>query len=172
MKPKLIIINGPCGVGKNTIAERYKGEHPETFIVDIDEIRRTIPNYRENREKSYEEACRLALNETEARLRDRLNVVIPNKIKRINVLDDFNRIADECDAEFCEFFLWTTKKDAIGRAIKRGFRPGSLLQKDRLVKMYDELEETLKKRKNAFIVDSSDGEIEEVYSEVLQYLES
>lgn len=170
MKPKLIIINGPCGIGKNTIAERYLKEHPATSIVDIDEVRRSILDYRKHREKSQREAYRLAFIKTKKCLSQGIDVVVPNKIKRSDILNTFEKIANEYNANFHEFLLWTTKKGSIERAIKRGFKPEGLLQESNLEKMYDELEEMLKKRKNVFVIDSKEGEVEKVYSEVIKLL--
>jgi predicted kinase len=163
MKPKLVVINGPCGIGKNTIAEKYKSEHETALILDIDEVRRQIDGYRENREKSlaqaYESAYILAL--------DHLNkggdVIIPKLISNPDVLEKFREVAKKCEANFYEIVLWTDKKEAIERAVKRGFRPGSLLQEDKLESMYDELEEILKNRKNAIVIQTAEGKIEETY---------
>jgi predicted kinase len=170
MKPKLIILNGPCGIGKNTIAEIYKKEHHNTLVADIDKTRRSIPNYREQREKSYEEACKLAFFEVEENLSKGRDVIVPSKIKRPEVLDTFGKIAQKNGADFYEFVLWTTKEDALKRAIERGFKPNSLLQEDRLEGMYDELEEMLKNRPNVLLINSKDGEIAKTYSEIVKFL--
>lgn len=170
MKPKLIILNGPSGIGKNTIAELYKNEYPTSLVLDMDELRRTVPNYKEQREESYKKSCDLVFVKSEEHLVKGFNVVIPNKIKRDNVLDKFKEIADKCNADFYEFVLWTTKEDAINRAVKRGFKPGSLLQEDKLSGMYDELEEIIKTKNNSFIIVSKEGEPEETYREIIDKL--
>jgi len=169
MKPKLIIINGPAGVGKNTIAELYKEDHPRSLIVDIDEVRRTIPNYRENREQSYKEACDLVYEQTKKHLLNGGDVVIPNIIKKVEVFNSLEKITSECNADFYEFVLWTTKEDAIRRAIKRGFRPNSLLQEDKLSGMYDDLQEVIKNRENTIKIVSIEGQPEEAYVNLVKF---
>lgn len=37
--PRVIMLNGPPGCGKSTLARRYVGEHPFTLNLDIDRIR-------------------------------------------------------------------------------------------------------------------------------------
>lgn len=168
MKPKLILINGPCAVGKNTIAERYASEHPMAVIVDIDEVRRTIDGYRENREESYKQACGLVFAKAVENLNGGNDVIVPNVIRKLNVLGRFENIAEECNADFYEFVLWTSKADAIARAIRRGFRPEGLLQADKLEGMFDELEETLTQRKDAIIIESIEGDIDRTYNKLLE----
>jgi predicted kinase len=86
MKPKLIVINGPCGIGKNTIAEKYKDKHPRALVVDIDETRRSIEGYRENKEKSLEQAYESAYTVATEHLNNGYDVVIPKLISSPTVL--------------------------------------------------------------------------------------
>ncbi len=167
MKPKLIVLNGPCGIGKNTLAELYKNEHQTSLILDIDELRRTIPDYREQRDASYKEACDLAFTKTEEYLLKGFDVIIPNKIKKPDILNTLEKIAIKCNADFYEFILWATKEDAINRAVKRGFRPGSLLQENKLPELYDELEATLQTKGSDFIIISKEGKLQETYKEII-----
>ena len=65
MKPKLIILNGPCGIGKNTIANLYASGNKSSVVLDIDDFRRGISSYRQKVEESYKEACNLVFIKTE-----------------------------------------------------------------------------------------------------------
>ncbi len=170
MKPKLIILNGPAGVGKNTIAELYMKDHSTSLIIDIDEVRRTIPDYRENREQSYKEACNLVYKQAEKHLLSGFDVVIPNTIKKVEVFDNLQSIATENNADLYECVLWTNKEDAISRAIKRGFRPDSLLQEDKLAGMYDELQEAIENRNNMIKITSVEGKSDDVYAKLVDAL--
>jgi len=170
MKPKLIIINGPAGVGKNTIAKLYKKDHSTSLVIDIDEVRRTIPNYREDREQSYKEACNLVYKQAEKHLLLGFNVVIPNIIKNVEVFDNFQRITTESNANLYECVLWTSKEDAIRRAIKRGFKTNSLLQEDDLSGMYDELQEVIKNRESSIKIASVEGKSDDVYKKLNEAL--
>ena len=39
---KLVLVNGPPGVGKSTLARRYAADHPLTLAVEIDVVRAMI----------------------------------------------------------------------------------------------------------------------------------
>lgn len=48
---KLIIINGPCGVGKSTLSAKLHADMPLSFLLEIDAQRRFISHYREHEEE-------------------------------------------------------------------------------------------------------------------------
>src|SRR5207245_11667036 len=39
---KLILLNGPPGIGKSPLANRFAGDHPLTLVLDIDSIRTSM----------------------------------------------------------------------------------------------------------------------------------
>ena len=170
MKPQLIILNGPCGIGKNTIANLYASGNKSSVVLDIDDFRRGISSYRQKVEESYKEACNLVFIKTEEYLLKKYDVIIPNLIRKLEVIESFEKIANKCNGEFYEFSLWASKEDAISRAVKRGFQPDSLLQEDKLIQMYDELEEMLKNRKNTVFINSEEGNAEKVYNQLIKLL--
>jgi deoxyadenosine/deoxycytidine kinase len=58
---KIIIINGPTGIGKSTISRMVHKDLPLSFLLSIDEQRRYISHYRENRIESRDLVRNLAL---------------------------------------------------------------------------------------------------------------
>jgi predicted kinase len=159
MKPKLIILNGPCGVGKTTLAEIYKNEHEMTLLLDIDDVRRFMGKYRKNKEESRTQMYRLALVMAREHLKNGYSVIIPNLLRDITLLESLEIIAKETGADFYECVLITSKEEAIRRATERGFNPGGLLKEDMLGSMYDELLETLTLRAGVVSIESREGDI-------------
>jgi 2-phosphoglycerate kinase len=39
---RLILLNGPPGIGKSTLAQRYVDDHPLALNLDIDSVRRLL----------------------------------------------------------------------------------------------------------------------------------
>lgn len=155
MKPKLIILNGPCGVGKNTIADMYVEEFPKAVVLDIDELRRSVPNYRDNPVESGRTAYELAFAKSKDLLNSGRDVVIPNLIRSGANLDKFASIANELGCEYYEFLLNLSKESAIQRATERGFSPGSLLTPEKLEPMYDSLTQVIATRPQTIKIDAS-----------------
>ncbi|MGH3734721.1 MAG: AAA family ATPase [Micromonosporaceae bacterium] len=46
--PRLIVLNGPPGCGKSTIAEMYAERHPFALNLDIDRLRAQLGRWRDD----------------------------------------------------------------------------------------------------------------------------
>ena len=77
MKPKLIVINGPLGIGKSTLAKRYAEEHPLTLVLDIDDVWAMLSHWREEKEKSAPLSKKMAIEMARVNLEAGHDVVIP-----------------------------------------------------------------------------------------------
>ena len=44
---RLVLLNGPPGVGSSTLARRYLAAHPLAFCLDIDGMRRLLGQWQE-----------------------------------------------------------------------------------------------------------------------------
>jgi len=49
MQPKLLVLNGPLGIGKSTLAARYSHDHPLTLNLDIDTVWAMLSHWREEK---------------------------------------------------------------------------------------------------------------------------
>lgn len=180
MKPKLIILNGALGVGKSTLAEKYAEEHPLTLRIDIDEVRRLISHFREEKEVSGSLAKKIACEMTRVHLQAGYDVVIAQIFTQEESLESLKNIAENTRADFYEFLLSTSKKDSIERFIKRGkaegytdgFRPGGLVtiggKEKKLEQLYDDMMTLVSKRPQTIIIDSKEGNIEETYQKLVE----
>ncbi len=182
MKPKLIILNGALGVGKSTLAERYAEEHPLTLKLDIDEVRRWISHFREEKEISGPLAKKMAGEMAKVHLQAGYDVVISQIFIHQEPLENLKKIAKECDAEFYEFLLSIPKADSIKRFIARGkasgypdgFRPGGLVdlggREKKLEQMYDDMMLLVSRRPKTKIIESVKGDIKGTYKKLLDNL--
>lgn len=159
---KLIILNGPCGIGKNTIAKKYVDSKELTLLLDIDEVRRFLGKHRQERAASAKLARDLACVMTKQHLGSGYDVIIPNTLRQHDHIDVFKSIAEDTGSKYLEVMLWADKQSAIGRAVNRGFIEGNLLQKDDLGPMYDELAQ-IKAERDLITIDTTQDDIESTY---------
>lgn len=182
MKPKLIILNGALGVGKSTIAEKYAEAHPLTLKLDIDEVRRWMSHFREEKEISGPLAKKIAGEMARVHLQAGYDVVIAQTFIQTGHLEDLEGIAHECEADYYEVLLANSKEDSIRRFIERGksqgyadgFSSGGLVtlggKEKKLEQVYDDMMVTISKRPNTKVIESREGDIEGTYNKLLESL--
>lgn len=180
MKPRLIILNGPLGIGKSTLASKYADEHPITLRLDIDDIRTYISHWRDYDEQSADSSKKMALAMAKVHLSVGYDVVIPQIIRKAVLLESFEQVALEADADFKEVLLLVSKEEAVRRFKERsyaqgyetGFRPGGLIdtggREKKLSTMYDDMISTTNKRPNTIIIEPEYGNIDSTYGELIE----
>lgn len=80
--PRLILLNGPPGIGKSTLAQRYVDDHPGSVNLDIDRIRSLIGRWRDDPLPAGLHARAMALAAARVSLRAGRDVVIPQHVGR------------------------------------------------------------------------------------------
>lgn len=180
--PRLIVLNGPPGVGKSTIAQRYVDDHPLAMNLDLDSVRRLLGHWRDAPTEAGLLARRLTLTMARAHLATGRDVVLAQYLGNPRFLQQAEDVAAEAGAQFVEVVLMTDREDAIRRFAARtaeAARPahveaGELVAQyggpDALFAMYDRLLLVLAHRPRAQIVNCPSGEVESVYREVLALL--
>lgn len=168
---KLIILNGPSGVGKSTLAARLHEQVPGSELLDIDAVRRTILNYRENKEGSLKLAYEQALAFAEQRLQEGKDVIVDKNILEHEVLDAFISSARSAGAEAYEFILFADKESVQARADARGYRPGGLLTPEKVGSRWERSNALRAERTNAIVMDTSNLSPDEVLTRVIEMLD-
>ena len=151
---KLIIINGPCGVGKSTIAEKLHASMPLSYLLDIDAVSRNISHYREYREERWELNVAIAKATINAVLDLKRDIIVEKMIYAPETLDAYRKIGKEHGADVTEIILWAPKDVVMKRAEDRGWREG-LLTPEKCEMFWDKINELKDNRPEATIIDIS-----------------
>ncbi|MBT4857305.1 AAA family ATPase [Candidatus Uhrbacteria bacterium] len=162
---KLIIINGPCGVGKSTLAEQIHADIPLSFLMDSYAQIRCISNYQNFGEERWEMTVAIANSLIDSMLGLGRDVVVDMMVYSSEVLDFFYEIAKRHGAEVHEILLTAPRDIVIGRAEKRGWH-GGLLSREKVGYIWDRLEGLKELRDKANLIDTNDREVSEIYTEV------
>ena len=125
---KLILFNGPPGVGKTTIAKKVHETLPMSFLLDLDLQREFISQYKQYPKESNLLSFDIALGIAETCLNNNRDFIsgkgmldITEDGKNKNILDQFIKLGHKYGAEVYEIFLWADKEITLKRADERGY---------------------------------------------------
>ncbi len=178
----MIVLNGPPGCGKSTLAQRYADEHPLTLSLDIDRIRSLIGRWRDDPHAAGLLARGIALAAARAHLVAGHDVVIPQFLGRLAFLEQAEQVAEQAAASFHEIVLLDSKENAVRRFAGRtraGADPAHLESqemvdqrggREELSAMYDRLMSVIAARPGAKVVPTSSGQVDQAYRDFLRSL--
>ncbi len=163
---KLIILNGPCAVGKSSLAIRVHQARPMSLLLDIDSLRRLFSGYKEKREESREASLKLAETMLSACLDMGHDVIIDKMQFDTDVLDRYHEIGKQKGAEVKEVILWASREAVMARASARGYKEGSSFTPEKCEAFWHQIDDLKDKRPNAIVIDTTDLALDESYVQV------
>ena len=167
---KLILINGPCGVGKSSVASALHASMPLSYLLDVDSVMQNVSGYREpeHKEDRTELTHAIAKASVEAALSLGRDVIVEKLMRDGNTIDAYLGIAHERGAEAHETLLWARKDVVMRRANDRGWREGGLLTPEKCEAFWEDIDVLKGERKDATVIDTSDLSEQEVVNVVKQ----
>ena len=117
---RLILLNGPPGVGKSTLATRYAAAHPGTLRCDIDVLRTMIGGWEDDYGRAGGLIRPAALGLIASYLHESGDVVLPQLIARATELAKFEGAARDASAGFVHVLLLAGPETCHRRFEARG----------------------------------------------------
>lgn len=167
---KLIIINGPCGIGKSTLSAKIHTDMPLSFLLDIDAQRRFISHYREQRKESAKIIQIISDSTIKSCLEINCDIIIDKMIFDSSILDSYYEIARTHEARIYEIILWAPKEVVMKRAEERGWREHGLLTPEKCGLFWDKINELKNNRPQAHTVNIENMTEGEIHTKVTKLI--
>lgn len=182
---RLIHINGPPGIGKSTLAQRYVSEHPGVLNCDIDILRTLIGGWQHDFDAAGALIRPVALGMISTYLRNGHDVVLPQLLVAPPELEKFEAAARDAGSAFIECVLMDDVESSLSRFHRRGGKGADSAWHaqvtavvaanggdDLLIGLHRSLCELMAHRPNCFVIRSVEGQVDDTYRSLVNALHS
>lgn len=166
---KLIILNGPWGVGKSTAGRALHAQMPGSFHVEVDAIRRSISGYDERPEESFRFAMRVVGDIIERCLAEGRDVIFDKMLRAHDLIDAVREAGERHGAAVHEIILWAEKATVLARGEERGY-PGGVFSREKAEQAWDQMAAIVTERPKAVIIRTDDRDKDAVFAEIQKSL--
>jgi predicted kinase len=139
---------------------------PNSVLLDIDEMRRSVPDYKERRTESLQISYQKAAEAVGHHLELGQDVIIDKAISQSDTVDSLIEAGRAHGADVYEFLLFADKDTVQNRADERGYIPGSLLTRERVGEMWEKADALRKARPGAILIDTSDMSVDDLIGKI------
>ena len=176
-----MVLNGPPGIGKSTLARRYVDDHPLAFCLDVDEFRRRVGRWQDHEQESGALARRMAVEMARVHLSGGHDVVVPQYLGRVDLVVELEAVASAVTARFVEVVLMDTREASQRRFAARAQDPSAVTHHREAAQMvggatglgdlWDRLQTLVAERPRATVVPTRAGDVDGAYAAVLAAIE-
>jgi predicted kinase len=175
-RPTLILLNGPAGIGKTTIAQRYIDEHPLALSVSNDALVVMLGQWLRHEPEAWEMVFNFTCDMARRHLRAGHDVILPYLVREGAQAEAFAQIAQECGVTYVEVLLTASKQEAVERMLERGTwgeggaPPLTEADVPIIEQLYDMVHKNLDEKPHIAIIQSVRGDIDGTYAEFLKHV--